>query len=108
MALKSMKLSKKDAKREVAIDSSDSGPRFPHGITLHLNDETLKKLGIDKLPAVGAEMRVSGIGVVESSSQHQSQRRKNRDISIQLQRLEVKPTKKATAEDAVSDAIKEI
>lgn len=107
MTMKSMKLSKKEAKGEVAIDVPD-GPRFPHGLTLHLEDETLKKLGIANVPDVGTEMRVVGVGVVESSNQHQSQRRKNRSISIQLQRLDVKPTKKATAEDAVSDAIKDV
>lgn len=102
--LVSMKLSKKQSKREFEIEP-ESGPRFPHGLSLNLNDESLTKLGIDKLPAVGKKLKVVGIGVVTSVSQHEGRNRKNRDITIQLQNLSVDAATKKSAIDALDEGV---
>lgn len=107
MALTSVKNTKADKKRdrgEAAISSHDD---FPYGLSITLEDSTLKKLGITKLPQVGDDMKIAAVGSVTSVNEHQSTRRKNRSVSIQIERLDVQPTKKPTAEDAVSDAIKD-
>ena len=106
MSLTSMKLSKRKAKREIAID--DSGPRFPHGLTLHLNEDVLEKLGIDSLPEIGSEMIVVGVGVVESASQHKRQGSDDRSVNIQLTDIDVGPKEAdESVEAAVDAAIKE-
>ncbi len=105
--LVSMKRTKKDKKRE-NTDHAIGENSFPFGLTVSLDDESLTKLGIKDLPAVGTEMIVVGVGKVESVSKSSNERRVSRNVSIQLEKLEVRPFKKATAEDAVSAAIKEV
>ena len=109
MSLTNMRMSKKDAKAEVGL-VEDKGPRFPHGLTLHLNDDVLEKLGFSKLPSVGDKVIVIGVGVISSASEHRRQNGVDRDVSIQLQQLEVGPLKKksGSAVDAVSEAIKDV
>ena len=106
MKLTDMKQSKRDRKKSVeAAPMSDE--LYSYGLRLNLEDHDLKKLGIDKLPAVGDEMIVAAVGVVVNVSEHSSERSKNRSVSIQLQKLDVGPAKESTAVDAVSDAIKD-
>lgn len=108
--LVSMKLSKKDAEEEFEVKAEDR-PRFPHGLTLRLDDDSLKKLGITKLPSVGDEMIVVGIGRIQSSHENRRQSGVERSVSIQLEQLEVGPVDDKntdhTAVDAVSRAVKE-
>ena len=112
--LVSMKRTKKDKKRhnsDHAIGSNEAS--FPFGLTISLDDESLTKLGIDELPAVGEEWIVLGIGKVDSVSKSSNERRVSRNVSIQLEKLEVGPLKAGklapkTAEDAVTEAIKDV
>ncbi len=107
--LTDMRRSKKERKsEEVALDSE---PSIPYGLSINLDDGSLKKLGITKLPSVGDRMVVASIGVVDSVNEHSSSRRKSRSVSIQLEKLDVSPVptrKVKTAEDAVSEAIKDV
>ena len=102
-ALTDMKLSKKEAKAEHEISTND-GPRFPHGLTIHLDDDSMKKLGFDSLPDVGEEFIVVGVGPVESANEHKRQNGVDRSMSIQLQRLEIGPVD-GDDEDSLSAAI---
>lgn len=103
MALTSMKLSKKDSKREFAID--DSGPKFPHGLVINLGTSELEKLGFDSLPEVGTKFRVVGVGPVTHASERRNQQNVSRDISIQIEKIDLSP--EGTAVDAVERGIKE-
>jgi hypothetical protein len=70
MALKDMAYTKAEAKEEQA-ESVGMGdpPKYPWCLTLYLNDEVLKKLGMDSMPAVGAElMLVAKVQVTGTSS----------------------------------------
>ncbi len=110
MSLTDMKRSKKERKSEEAALSSDA-PAIPYGLRISLDDESLKKLGFKNLPAVGDRMVIAAIGTVDSVSEHDSTRRKNRDVSIELDKLDVSPVpprKVKTAEGAVSEAIKDV
>lgn len=104
--LTNMKMSKEKAKTEHMCEP-ESGPRFPHGLRVELNDDSLAKLGMTTLPTVGEEMIVVGIGKVTNVSQHDSGNNKSRNVSIQLEKMEVGPTTEKTAVDAVTDAIKD-
>ncbi len=102
-----MKMSKKQSKGEVCCADDEKGPRYPYGLAINLNSDSLKKLGFSKLPAVGTEMRVVGVGRITRASENRSQRGVDRDVNIQLEQVEVKPSKKATAVDAVTEAIED-
>ena len=105
--LVSMKRTKKDkTNTDHAIDES----KFPYGLSISLDDESLSKLGIKTLPPVGEAMIVVGIGKVESVSERSDQRRSSRNVTIQLEELEVGAVEDGsakTAEDAVTEAIKD-
>ena len=105
--LVNMKLSKKEAKNEFE-PTPDKGPRFPHGLTIRLDDDSMKKLGFDSLPDVGEEFIVVGVGPVESANEHKRQKGVDRSMSIQLQRIEISPIAGGNEESmakAIDDAI---
>lgn len=112
MALTNMKLSKKEAKQEFSV-GEDKGPRFPHGLSISLDSESLKKLGFDSTPDVGEEFIVVGIGPVTHASEHKRQNGTDRDVTIQLQKIEVGPVDgddeeslEAAIDSAIEDANK--
>lgn len=105
-----MKLSKKQSKAEVCGLSDEKGPRYPYGLSINLDSDSMKKLGFSELPEVGTKMIVVGLGRITSASEHSSQSGTHRDMSIQLERVEIEPFVKATDEtalDAVTEAIKD-
>jgi len=83
MGMTSLKLakSKKNDSPELATDSPGDG--YPWGTRIDLNKETLDKLGIKTLPAVGSEImiecKVKVIAVRESANERDTSR------SVELQ-----------------------
>lgn len=85
--LKSMKITKAELKerRERFKGSPDEGPKFPFGLSLHLDEESMDKLGVDKLPKVGTKMIMTAR--VEVTSVHADQQLgggKNRSMGLQI------------------------
>lgn len=107
--LVNMRRSKKE--RKASHDVMFEEPAIPFGLSITLDDESLDRLGFKDLPDVGDRMVVAAIGTVKSVSQHDSKRNKNRDVSIELDKLDVSPVpvnKIKSAEDAIDEAIKDI
>jgi hypothetical protein len=49
-----------------------SGPKYPYGLCISLDDETLEKLGLDgELPSAGETVQFSAIAKVTSSSDNE-------------------------------------
>lgn len=90
MPLTDMKMSKKKAKERFEVDSDDND-RFPHGLSIHLDNDSLKKLGFDSVPDIGEEFIVVGVGPIVHASEHKRQNGTDRDVTIQLQKIEVGP-----------------
>lgn len=87
-----MKLTKADLKARgdtgmPVANKSESGPKYPWGLSIRLDDVSLKKLGMDELPEVGVLCQVMGTGRVVSVSQRESQGTSSRDVEIQIERL---------------------
>lgn len=66
-----MKTSKKEADL-VASESMDS-PEYPYGLRISLDNESLEKLGITKLPDVGEQMHLVAHVTVQSVSAYEHQ-----------------------------------
>lgn len=82
--MKSMKLSKSEnGGNEVALSSPEM--KYPYGLRLELNDETMKKLGLEKLPEVGEKLELHAKVVVERVSQSDTKEGgKRQDMSLQI------------------------
>ena len=106
--LTDMKQSAAEAEKMCA-PSCDEQPKYPWGLELRLNNESLKKLGIKKLPAVGSKVKITATGVVESA--RESKRRKGRNdrsVEIQIEKLHVGKASASSAEDAVDEAVADV
>lgn len=75
MALVNMQQSPEEAKKNAICCDSDAPdqPRYPYGLELHLDEETLNKLGLTAPPAVGTTMMINAKVMVTSASQYQRQ-----------------------------------
>jgi hypothetical protein len=81
------------------------GDDYPYGLNLHLDNDQLKKLGIDTLPKAGDTLTLQAKCKVISSSQRERDGGKpERTLEIQLQKVAL--TKGAgSMVEALSDAI---
>lgn len=89
MNLIDMKLSPDEAKEMDSCigASADGGPKYPWGLSVSLDDETLEKLGITSLPTVGQKMRLMAIVEVCSTSQHANQEGTDKCVSLQITQM---------------------
>jgi hypothetical protein len=87
--MKSMKLSKSESgSNEVAMSSPEM--KYPYGLRLELNDETMKKLGLEKLPEVGEVLELNAKVIVERVSQNETKDGgKRQDMSLQITDMEL-------------------
>lgn len=89
MAMVNMQMSTEEAKEQAP--SLADAPKYPYGLTLCLNDDSLKKLGMGA-PAVGAEMRVIARAKVTSVSAREEQDGGMcRNVDLQITDMEVSP-----------------
>lgn len=83
--MKNMALTKEERKptTDEAIVSERS--KYPHGLEVRLDDESLTKLGIKELPEVGMKLMLEAKVVVESVSQEDKATGKpRRHVGLQI------------------------
>lgn len=79
------KKERNEPSKSTAIGSS---PEYPYGMTLRLEDDQLKKLGMDSLPKVGASIALEATCKVVSVSKNESvQGHSSRCVELQIQKL---------------------
>lgn len=94
MKMVSMKLDKKDVKKEMAEHSISDMPEYPYGLNIRLDDESIKKLGISELPEVGSDMVVlAKVKVEEVSSRDSLNGNENTSISLQITDMSLEKNK---------------
>lgn len=90
--MKDLALTPDEAKESmIGCASADpsEGPKYPYGTSLDFNDETLKKLGITKLPGIGEEVAITAIGKVTRISAYEEQGGAEQCLGIQLTAMDV-------------------
>lgn len=104
-----MKLSESKAKETIGLKepSVSDAPRYPYGICLNLEKETLKKLSIDvKDYKVGDKILIMAVGEIsrlsQSASMNSGKSNEHQSMDIQLTAIGVKNPNKF--EDAFSEA----
>lgn len=92
--MKSIAMTKAEAKDSelcyAGTPDSDEAPKYPYGTCLDLNDDTLKKLGITKMPAIGEEVAITAIAkVTRLSMEEEEQGGAEMYLSLQITQMEV-------------------
>lgn len=108
MKMVDMELPKKSAKelKTEMAPSKEEGPRYPYGLELSFNSESMGKLPQLKGAKVGQKVIVQGVGEISRVSMHENKNGKEEwDISIQLQEVGCEPKKKEKSE-SMGDAMK--
>ena len=82
-SLINMTLSAEEVKEETQPPTADA-PKYPWGLCLTLNDDTLEKLGVKTLPAVGTVVTIVAKAQVSSIRDYQTQG-SDSEASIDLQ-----------------------
>lgn len=86
-----MQMSKDEIKEASMCSPSESKVQYPYGLSITLDDESLKKLGmLDALPAVGSEIQLTAKATVTSVSQNA--RAEPGDVADKEQRLSLQIT----------------
>ena len=82
MEMVNMKMKREEPnEKETMLGQSD----YPYGLCIHLDNETLDKLGISELPEVGKEINLSAVGYVKSASMSDSEEGgKMKSLGIQI------------------------
>lgn len=93
-----MQMSAEEAKEYGTCEAKPGdGPKYPYGLCLYLDDETMKKLGLE-MPAVGAQMELRAVVVVTSVGMDQQQDGdKEQRASLQITDMELVFTSVSTA-----------
>jgi len=86
MPLVSMKLSNQAASAYNSPVAAGDAPMYPYGLTVNLNDDSMKKLGLDKAPpAIGTRMVLMAtveVTSVRSEKEHDGDARTSADLQI--------------------------
>lgn len=93
-----MTLDKADAEEEASCSAEP--PKYPYGLSLSLNDETLERLGMSTMPTVGSQVMLSALATVVTVSERQTQETKEagepvesveKYVELQITALDVTP-----------------
>lgn len=104
MKLKSMKMEEKEREEYAAPTAISDAPKYPYGLRIHLDTESLKKLGLEKLPALGEKMVIVAVAEVCDLCQSESEYGKNKSLGLQITQMSVESEAppKDTAEELYS------
>jgi len=91
MAMKDLKITKKEAKTksESMVIGSPDQERYPYGLRLDLSNDTLEKLGMTKLPAVGTVLMFEAKAKVVGSRQSATEGSENRSVELQITHIDL-------------------
>lgn len=98
--LTDMKRSKAEAKEASVGPVSPDQEEYPYGLRLHLNDDELEKLGIDKLPKVGEGGSIEAVFKIVSTHESANEgQKKYRSVELQITHMDLGAEDKSTTDD---------
>lgn len=80
-------------------------PLYPYGLCLCLQDEQLKKLGLDSMPEAGDMIHLQAIGRVTSASENETTEGVKRRVEIQLTHIALADEHDAPEDDSPPEKI---
>lgn len=83
--------------------SSMDGDKYPYGLSVSLENESLEKLGLKNLPKAGTIMTLTAQVKVRSVEDRDSEEGSRRSMSLQITSMSLEG---GTAKDAVDKALK--
>jgi hypothetical protein len=90
--VKDLKLTKEDKKEEEKSWQSPSEDDYPYGLSLQLEESSIKKLGINQQDYdVDQEVTFAAKALVSSISENKNQNATRRSMSLQIIAMELKP-----------------
>ena len=102
MEMKSMELPKSEMKETAIAQPENSGPRYPWGLNLRLENAVIDKLGMTELPAVGDVVMIVAKAKIESVSVNEnSEKEKNKSVGVQITEMAIEPEKKIDIEKSM-------
>lgn len=91
--MKDMARAKEKKKNQTMLccpaEEEDDTPKYPYGLRISMCDESLKKLGINELPALGAKFTLRAVCEVDSTSQYQEKDGADRTLGLQITAMEL-------------------
>lgn len=101
----SLKLDKKESKKESPEAREIEGPRYPYGTSLYLDEVAMEKLGIAEMPEVGEECRIVATAKVTGTSSREYDGGSHKTLDIQLTEMSVEwPSEKDGEEGGLESA----
>lgn len=103
MPLKSLKMSRKerDARSKELMEAPMDDTYYPYGTRLHLDDETVAKLGLPNMRA-GETVNITATAKVSSVSSHENEKDKNPRLSMDFQITDMSVEKPSSAKEKAS------
>jgi hypothetical protein len=86
--MKSMKMDSQRPETAPMMEKEDA-PRYPYGLQIHLDKETLEKLGIKELPEIGKEVAIAAVAKVCSVSESEHMYGSDKCMGLQITAMSV-------------------
>ena len=86
--MKRTKAEKKAEENKYKVSSSSSGEEYPYGLQLDLNEDVMRKLGMD-LPKVGGTVTITAKARVKRAEMRDTESGKNTSCCLQITKLKV-------------------
>ena len=90
MTLQNMAMTPAEAKEyNSPMTSAEEAPKYPYGLSIDLNGDSMTKLGITTLPAVGEEVAITAVAKVTRISAYEEQSGSEQCMGLQITMMEL-------------------
>jgi hypothetical protein len=100
---------KRDAEESYGIPYRPLASDYPHGLIINLDDDCLRKLGINEMPKPGDHFRIEGEAHVTESAQRDTDQSSDRRVELVLHKLGAEKTggEDAKPEKSIRDELED-
>lgn len=89
--------------KEASMPTLADAPKYPYGLKISLNNDSIEKLGIPAMPAVGKKMMLHAMVEVCCVSEYDSKEGgKNSSMELQITEMALEAPKKNAAKELYS------